>query len=105
MISSPAVASRPFSLSPEAAGFAAEQGVAAYLSPVLALTQRIFLGTRLAAYVEDDPDAADDRALIIEVDATALNAEQLVAARRRWVGEIFQVCPATHVCRFSLRTL
>src|SRR5207302_3758916 len=63
-------------VSPEVLAFAAEQGVSAYLPAVLAMTQRLFPDARrFAVLVEDDPEIANDRHIVIEVDVTGLDAE------------------------------
>jgi hypothetical protein len=90
-------------VSPEVWAFAEQQGVAAYLPAVLAMTQRIFPTWPLKVFLEDDPEIADDRHIVLEVqtpeDATA---EALVALDEQWVEEIFACCPSTHVCIFRL---
>ena len=46
-----------------------------YLPAVLAMTQRLFPDARrLALLVEDDPEIANDRHLVIEVDVSGLDA-------------------------------
>ena len=88
-------------LSPAVQDFAAEQGVAAYLPQVLAMTRQLFPDARrLAIDVEDDPEIPQDRHLVIEVDVAGLSVDQYVAARFQWGQELFQLCPAPLVCVF-----
>jgi hypothetical protein len=43
-----------------------------------------------------------DRHIIFDVEFTALDAQQMFELQQRWVKEIYEHCPATHVCVFSL---
>ena len=87
----------------EVSRFAKEKHVEQYLPKVLEMTRRIFPSARgLAIFVDEDPEIADDRHIVFEVEATGLNVEQAVDAEWRWCGEIFDVCPSTHVCVFRL---
>jgi hypothetical protein len=87
----------------DVSAFARQQGIATYLPGVLELTQRLFPEAQISVYIEADPDARDEQTLIVEVDASGLETAQMIATRRQWVGDIFNYCPATHVCLFSLR--
>jgi hypothetical protein len=92
-----------FVVSPEVQAFATEQGVAPYLAAVLDMTRRRFPDARrFALLVEDDPEIADDRHLVIEVDVAGIPAEQYVEAKWSWGRELFQICPAPLVCVFRL---
>lgn len=92
----------PWTLTPEVTVFAAEHGLTPYLEPVLQLTDRIFPGRRLTAFVDVDPEIAGLRYIAIGVDVTGLTAEQLVETRQAWVRDLFDICPSTHVCWFVL---
>jgi hypothetical protein len=88
---------------PDVLAFAAEQEVGAYLPSVLAMTQRLFPDARRwALLVEDDPEIANDRHIVIEVDVTGLDAEGYAEADFRWGRELFAICPAPLVCVFRL---
>jgi hypothetical protein len=63
---------------PEVAAFAGEQGVLSYLPAVMEMTQRIFPNSALKVQVEDDPEIANDRHLIIEVKAPDLDVAQTI---------------------------
>jgi hypothetical protein len=90
-------------VSPDVRAFAEDQGVAAYLPAVLAMTRRIFPAAPMRVFLEDDPEIDDDWHIIVEVqvpgDATA---EFFVETDKRWCSEIFQHCPARYVCIFRL---
>lgn len=90
-------------VSPDVRKFAEEQGVAAYLPAVLAMTRRIFPTWPIKVFLEDDPEIADDWHIILEVQALeGATPEFLTETHWRWSGEIFQHCPSTHVCIFRL---
>jgi hypothetical protein len=89
-------------VSGEVSAFADKQGVAPYLPAVLEMTRRIFPTAPITVLLEDDPEIANDWHIVFEVETTGITAEQLIAARRQWIREIFQHCPSTHVCVFRL---
>src|SRR5712692_7928280 len=90
------------SLPPEVLAFAAEQGVTAYLLPVLEMTQRIFPNTPPTVVVEDDPEIANDRHIVLLVRDESLDVPQALEARYQWHRELFAMCPAPLVCVFRL---
>jgi hypothetical protein len=87
----------------EVRAFAEQEGVTAYLPAVLEMTRRIFPAAPLRMFVEDDPEIPDDRHLVLKVELSGLDAQQLFEAQRRWTGDIFRHCPATHVPVFRIR--
>jgi hypothetical protein len=87
---------------PEVAAFAGEQGVLSYLPAVMEMTQRIFPNSALKVQVEDDPEIANDRHLIIEVKAPDLDVAQGLERRFQWHRSLFASCPASLVCVFRL---
>src|SRR5262245_9842164 len=90
-------------LAPEVLTFAAEQGVSAYLHPVVEMTRRLFPDARkMAVYVEEDLEIPDERTLVFDVEVAGLGPEQYVEARLRWGRELFAICPAPLVCVFGL---
>ncbi len=104
MIQSGPLSSLP-PISPEVQAFAAEAGVADYLLPVLEMTQRIFPDARrLEVLVEEDPEIANDRHIVLEVDVPDRDPQQYVESRVPWEQEMFRICPATlgHVFRLGL---
>jgi hypothetical protein len=92
----------PPTLSPEVLAFAAEQGVMPYLLPVLEMTSLIFPGRPLNVIVDEDPEIANDRHIVIDVDVTGFDADQMFEGHQRWINDIFHHCPSTHVCVFRL---
>jgi hypothetical protein len=92
----------PPGLAPELLAFATEQGVMPYLRPVLEMTSHVFQGRPMTVYVDEDPEIANDRHIVIDVEVTGFDAEQMFACQQDWIHHIFQKCPATHVCVFRL---
>ncbi len=83
-------------LSPEVRAFAAEAGVAEYLLPVVEMTQRVFPDARrLAVLVEEDPEIANNRQIVLEVDVPERGPEQFVESLLPWDEEMFRICPTT----------
>jgi hypothetical protein len=89
-------------VSGQVTAFAEKEGVAPYLPAVLEMTRRIFPTALMRVLVEDDPEIANDWHLVIEVDIAGMTGERLSEDRQRWIREIFEHCPATHVCVFRL---
>ncbi len=88
---------------PDVLAFAEEQGVAKYLPGVLAMTRRMFPTAPMKVFLEEDAEIAQERYIVLKVPvARDVSAEELVAVHQQWSGEIFQHCPATHVCLFCL---
>ena len=83
--------------------FAAESGVTNYLIPVYEMTRRVFpAARRITPVLEYDPEIAGLRWIVFRVEISGLTVEQYVDLDWRWSGELFKVCPATHVCCFVL---
>lgn len=89
-------------LSPAVPAFAADQRVTAYLQSVLNATHRVFPERPFAVYVDEDPEIANDRHIIIDVDVTGMDSDQMFACQQHWIRELFAQCPATHACVFRL---
>jgi len=83
--------------------FAAECGVTDYLIPVYEMTRRVFpTARRITPVLEYDPEIEGLRWITFEVEIGGLTVEQYVDLDWHWSGELFKVCPATHVCCFGL---
>ncbi|HMC66189.1 MAG TPA: hypothetical protein VKI65_14730 [Gemmataceae bacterium] len=92
----------PLAVPPEVLILAEEQGVAEYLPTMLETTQRLFpKARRVAVRVDEDPEIADDRHIVFEVDVP-LGVPEALAAQRRWNDALFACCPAPLVCVFRL---
>ncbi len=85
---------------PEVVAFAREQCVEKYLPEVVELARQVYpSATRFDIFTEDDPEIADDRHIIFELDVP-LTVEQEGEADRRWGEGLFRICPAPLVCVF-----
>lgn len=87
---------------PDVSAFAAEQGVSAELPAVLEMTRRLFPEATLGVVVEDDPEIADDRHIVLEVKAKGMPIPEALEKRWQWHGCLFACCPAPLVCVFRL---
>jgi hypothetical protein len=86
----------------EVRAFAEEQGVTGFLPAVLTLTRRIFPGAPLRVLVDDDPEIANDRHIVLEVEVAGLDVQQMFEAQRQWTADIFKHCPAIHAPVFRI---
>ena len=102
MLAEEAPSRLPIPVPQQVLDFAAEQGVAEYLPAVLEMTARVFPGGLKDVIVEDDPEIANDRHILIGVHAKNLGVPQGLEAHRQWTGGLFQSCPAPKVCVFRL---
>jgi hypothetical protein len=69
-MSTPTVSAAPHpTVSPDVLAFAREQGVEQYVPAVIELTRRLYpTATRFDVFLEDDPEIANDRHIILELD-------------------------------------
>jgi hypothetical protein len=92
-------------LSPEVVAFAAEKGVTDYLACLVRLARRIYPDRPLKIVVEDDPEIADVRTIVFQVDVGGMDPDACFATTREWNDGLFECCPATHVHAFDLDTI
>jgi hypothetical protein len=94
-------APRP-AIPPEVVAFAREQGVEKYLSELVELARQVYPNaTRFDVFTEDDPEIANDRHIVFELDVP-LTVEEASEADGRWHRGVFQIVPAPLVCVFRL---
>ncbi len=87
---------------PEVHAFAREQGVEQYLTELIELARQVYpSATRFDVFTEDDPEIANDRHIVFELDVP-INLEQAREADRRWHTGVFRIVPAPLVCVFRL---
>ena len=92
----------PPTLPREVLAFAAEQHVSAHLPAVLDMTRRVFPRATLSVVVEDDPEIANDRHIVLIVKADDLTVPEALEARWQWHRELFTCSPASLVYVFRL---
>lgn len=86
---------------PDVVIFAEKHGVGEYLPAVLAMTRRIFPHWPINVYLEEDLEIANDWYIIVEVRIPdEAESEKVAELHRQWGGELFKVCPKTHVGLF-----
>lgn len=87
-------------VAPEVIAFAREQKVEKYLPELIEWARQVYpSATRFDVFTEDDPEIANDRHIVFELDVP-LNVEQALAADRQWREGLFRICPAPLVCVF-----
>jgi hypothetical protein len=89
-------------LPPEVIALAVGQEVDSYVPAVLKMTQRIFPNSIWSVEVDDDPEIANERHLVVAVQASSLSVSEALEARYQWHRELFACCPAPLVCTFRL---
>ena len=57
-------------LSPDVLAFAAEQGASPCLDRLLEMTSRVFQTNPITVTVEEDPEIANDRHIVMDVDVS-----------------------------------
>ncbi len=100
-MSTPTVSAAPRpTIPPEVVAFAREQGVEKYLPELIEWARLVYpSATRFEIFTEDDPEIANDRHIVFELDVE-LDVEQAVEADRRWGEGLFRIVPAPLVCVF-----
>ncbi|HEY8506038.1 MAG TPA: hypothetical protein VIL46_15740 [Gemmataceae bacterium] len=74
----------------EVRAFAEEHGVEESLPAVLDLTRRSFDRARaVRLFVEEDAEDFEDRYIVVEIDVTDYDADDLTAAHIRWTESLF----------------
>src|SRR5262249_55073555 len=99
--------SNPVPILADVAAFAAEQGVSNELPAVIEMTQRIFPDATLGIEVEEDPEIADERHILVNADEVNLSGTEALDKTWQWHRELFACCPAplAPVFRMTLRGL
>src|SRR5262245_51363349 len=90
------------SVPPDVLAFAGEQGVSAYITPLVEMTRRVLPHTPMTVLLDEDPEIRDLRRIVLEIDVTGLDEDQLFAGQNRWTEGLFQICPSTHAHLFVL---
>jgi hypothetical protein len=89
-------------IAPEVVAFAAVQGVTSYLSAVVEMTLRLFPSATLRVVVEDDPEIANDRHIVMVGKVQKQSVSEALETRYQWHRGLFACCPAPQVCVFRL---
>jgi hypothetical protein len=100
-VSTRTVSSAPHpAVSEEVRAFARQQGVERYLPELIDLARQTYpSATRFEIFTEDDPEIANDRHIVFELDVP-LKVEQAAEADRHWRDGLFRIVPAPLVCVF-----
>ncbi|HJT76642.1 MAG TPA: hypothetical protein VJ739_05525 [Gemmataceae bacterium] len=85
---------------PEVWAFARQEGVEQYVPALVELARQVYpSATRFDIFTEDDPEIANDRHIVFELDVP-ISVDQALAANRRWHDGVFEIVPAPLVCVF-----
>jgi hypothetical protein len=87
-------------VSAEVLAFAREQGVERYLPELIELARQVYpSATRFDVFTEDDPEIANDRHIVFELDVP-LTVDQAMEADRRWHEGAMRIEPYPRSCVF-----
>ena len=88
---------------PEVWIFSRERQIDQYLDRVVALLHRIFADARrLSVEIHDDPEIADLRSLLFDVEVPWPSFAQAQEAYRAWHDGLFATIPLQHLCDIAL---
>ena len=68
--------------------FAEKQRATRHIRPVLLTAHEAFRGAPLRLYLEADPEIANDYRIIVEVDVTGWDADQMLEAYNAWADTV-----------------
>jgi hypothetical protein len=88
----------------EVNAFATAQGVQAEILAVFEMTRQLFPGAAISVEMDEDPEIANERHIVVVAKGVELPVEQAVATEWEWHRSLFQCCPAplTWVFRLGL---
>jgi hypothetical protein len=98
----PATKETVIPVSPEVAAFAADQGVREVLLDVLEMTRRVFPSGQIGVEIDEDPEIAGDRHILVQAHAVRLPVSEALEARWEWHRKLMACCPAPVMCVFRL---
>jgi hypothetical protein len=85
---------------PEVVAFAREQGVEKYLPELIELARQVYpSATRFEVFTDDDPEIAEDRHIVFELDVP-LSVEHALEADQRWHEGWLRIEPYPRSCVF-----
>jgi hypothetical protein len=86
----------------EVLALATEQGVSDYLMAILQMTRRTFPESPLTVSVDSDPEIANDRHILVGVNAHGTEVDEALTILDEWHDGLFECCPASLVSTFRL---
>lgn len=87
-------------LAPEVLLFLRENGLEEHFPALLDATRRIFPDRSIRVFLDADREIADLRYIVVDVDTTADNAEQLMSGYRAWQQELLRLYSPTQALLF-----
>ena len=85
------------------ADFARDNGVAACIRPILAVTGQCFPGCPVVLRLEEDAEVDSDTYILIEVDVSGWSADEMFSAWNRWSDEFCRTCAPENSFVFQIR--
>src|SRR5262245_15343323 len=101
MSGSSVILSRP-AIPPEAREFVVKKGINPYLNEAIDLAQQALPSSNLRGPVGQEAEDETHRYIALDVEASELTTEELLAGQRTWTEEIGRVCPSCHAVYFVL---
>jgi len=97
-----AVAARSPLISHEVQTFADDKGVSRYLGEVLDLAQQAFPASLLGLSLGRDAEDDTHQYIALDVEASDIETEELLAGQLAWSAGIVRVCPSRYAVYFVL---
>jgi len=82
---------------------ATQENVLPFLEPLREMTHQLIpTGHWRGAHVEHDPELADLRWIIFDVQVPGLTVPEAVEVEKRWIRELLRICPPQVALHFLL---
>jgi hypothetical protein len=94
---------KPPAVSDEVWTFAVKWRLAKALLAVLEMTRNVFPGCEPVLELEDDPELAGDRYIVVNVRGMGMDVPDAVKARKAWCAGLRSACPGQSAHVFRLR--
>ena len=82
--------------------FAVEKGIARYVNAIVKLARQAFPASAVYMSVEQDAEDETHQYIALDVDASGMGIDELLAGQRIWSAGIAGVCPSRHAVYFVL---
>jgi hypothetical protein len=93
-MASPAIVCSVPTIPFEVQTFADERGVSRYLLSIIALARQAFPASALDVCVGQDAEDETHRYIAIDVEASGMTGEELLAGQRAWSAGMSRICPS-----------
>lgn len=86
----------------EVHGFAADRGIAGYVSAVIDLARQAFPTSPIQVSLGQDAEDDDHQYVAIDVEVGPMAQEAILAGQHHWSATLGRVCPSRHAVYFVL---